>query len=116
MGNGGSMTMNPAAGEPCTMGAGGTSETISQAAIMLALIQVGILYGAILGASGIIRAHSKLTSFAAIILLAESVPPVFDGLFVFTIVAAGFFLRASRASEVQVRSTDSTSINPAKKA
>ena len=39
MGNVGSVTVSPPSGGPCAMGAGGTSETISQAAIMLALIQ-----------------------------------------------------------------------------
>lgn len=115
MGNFASGAVIPASGGPCATGVGGTSETISQAAMLLTLIQGGILFGAILGAFGILRAHSKLASLGAIILLVESVPLLFDGLFIFTILAAGFFLWASRLKEVHVRPSDSNSFSLAKK-
>src|ERR1022692_797574 len=74
IGNVGVGTLNPVATGPCTISAGGTSETISQAVTMLVLIQGSILTASILGVFGIIRALPRVVSFAGIILFVESVP------------------------------------------
>jgi len=98
------VTLNPAAGGPCATSAGAVSQTIPQAVTMLVLVQGGILFAAFLGAFGMIRNHSKITLVAAIVLLAESIPLVFDGWFIFTILPAGFFLWVNRTKQVEAQS------------
>ena len=93
-GSTGVVTLNPAAGGPCSTSAGATSETIPEAIFFLILVQGGILSAAVLGALGIIKVHSRLVVAASIVLLAESALLATDGLFIFTALAAGFFLWA----------------------
>ena len=91
MANGG--TVEVSAAGPCTS-SGGSSETIPQAIMRLALIQGGIILASLFGVAGIIRSGRNLILPAAIILFLESAPFVFDGLFVLTIPPAALFLRS----------------------
>ena len=115
VGNSGSVALNPAARGPCSMSSGGNSETILGAAITLVLIQGVILSGAFLGALGIIRSQPNLAIVGAMILFAESVPLMFDGLFVFTVLAGCFFLWASRGRRIQSRNASSPTIDSSTK-
>jgi hypothetical protein len=110
-GSSGTVTLNPAAGGPCATSAGAVSQTISEAVTWLVLIQGGIFSASIMGAFGVIRAHPRLLFVAAIILLVESVPLVFDGLFVFTVLGACFFLWVSRGSRVNAGALNSSTMN-----
>lgn len=76
---------------PCSM-VGGTPETMLKAVLQLALVQGGILLAIGLGVVGFLRAHSRLVIVGSVILIFESIPLVFDGLFVFTLLAASSLL------------------------
>jgi hypothetical protein len=110
-GSSGSVFLYPAGGGPCATSAGEVSQTIPEAVTWLILIQGVILFSAILGAFGVIKAHPRVVSVAAVILFIESVPLMLDGLFLFTILAGCFFLWASIGNRVQERSLSSLSIN-----
>ena len=90
---GGTISVSPSG--PCSM-AGGVSETIPQAVLRLALIQGGILVAIGLGTVGFLRSHPRLIIVGSVILLVESIPFVFDGLFVFTLLAAASLLWSMR--------------------
>ena len=89
MPNGGSISVSP--GGPCPA-AGGTSETMSQAAMRLVLVQGGILTAVGLGIVGFLLTRPSLLIGGSVILFAESVPLVLDGLFVLTLPPALFLL------------------------
>ena len=91
---GGSVALIP--GGPCSTGAQATSETVFGAALRLVLIHGGILLAAGLGILGVFRSRPTLVIVGSIILFGESVPLVFDGLFVITLLTAGFFLWTAR--------------------
>ena len=80
---------------PCSM-VGGTSETMLRAILQLALVQGGILFAVGLGVVGFLRSHPRLVVVGSVILLFESIPLVFDGLFVFTLLAAVSLLWSMR--------------------
>jgi hypothetical protein len=84
------------AGARCSTGAQASSETALAVAARLSLIQGGILVAVALGMLGVLRSRPKLLIFGSSILLAESFPLVFDGLLVFTLLSAGFFILAAR--------------------
>jgi hypothetical protein len=114
VGSSGSVTLNPGLARLCSNSAGEVSQTIADAVTGLILIQGGILSAAILGAFGVIRAHPRLASLAAVILFIESVPLMLDGLFVFTILGGCFFLWASRGNRINAGSLG-TSIDSSRK-
>ena len=93
MSSGGSISVSSAG--PC-LTAGGSSETIRQAILRLALIQGGILTAIGLGLIGVLRSRSAPLIVGSVILFLESIPLVFDGLFVFTLLAAGSLLWSRR--------------------
>jgi hypothetical protein len=93
MASGGSISVSSAG--PCST-AGGISETIPQAVLRLALIQGGILIAIGLGMVGFLRSRSPLLIAGSVILFAESVPFVFDGLFVLTLPPAVFLMWVAR--------------------
>ena len=95
-GNVGGGTVVVSTSVPCTS-AGGTSATVLQTILGLALIGGGTLVGAIFGVLGIVRGRSILLLIGSIILFAESAPLIFGGEFVFTLALAGFFLWAARS-------------------
>jgi hypothetical protein len=64
--------------------------------LRLVLIQGGILFAIGLGVVGFLRSHARLMMISSIILLLESIPFVFDGLFVFTLLAAVSLLWSAR--------------------
>lgn len=84
---------------PCTI-ASGTSETIPQAMLRLTLIQGGILFAFCLGILGVVRSRPTFLMAASAILFLESVPFVFDGLFVLTLPPAAVFLWASKGRNI----------------
>lgn len=86
--NGGSITVS--SGGPCSS-AGATSETIPQMLARLAIIQGGILLGAALGVLGVFRSRPILLIISPSILFLESIPLVFGGAFVLTLLPAVFF-------------------------
>jgi len=92
---------------PCTT-SGATSETIPQAILALSLIQGGILFAFGLGAVGAARYRPTLLKAASAILFLESIPFVFDGLFVLTLPPAALFLWASRARDSRPSSLTSS--------
>lgn len=87
--NGGSITVST--GGPCSS-AGATSETIPEMVARLAIIQGGILLGAGLGVLGISGSHPILLVMSSSILFLESIPLVFGGAFVLTLLPAIFFI------------------------
>ena len=87
--NGGSITVST--GGPCSS-AGATSETIPEMVARLAIIQGGILLGAGLGVLGISGSHPILLVMSSSILFLESIPLVFGGAFVLTLLPAIFFM------------------------
>ena len=86
--NGGSITVS--SGGPCSS-AGGTSETIPQMLARLAIIQGGILLAAGLGVLGVFGSRPILLVVSSAILFLESIPLVFGGAFVLTLLPAVFF-------------------------
>src|SRR5712692_1487849 len=86
--SGGSITVS--SGGPCSS-AGGTSETIPQMLAQLAIIQGGILLGAGLGVLGVFGSRPILLVISSSILFLESIPLVFGGAFVLTLLPAVFF-------------------------
>lgn len=108
MASGGSIFVSSAS--PCSI-AGGTSETMLQAALRLALVQGGIVLAIGLGGVGFLRSHPRLVTVASVILVFESIPFVFDGLFVFPLIAAASLLWTKRIlthpkSPVEYRGTN----------
>ncbi len=63
---------------------------------MLGFVQVGILVAIVFGVLGVFRPSGKLLVAGATILFLESVPLVFDGLFVFTLLPGVLFLFVAR--------------------
>ena len=88
--SGGSITIS--SGGPCSGGIQATSETTLGVAFRLGLIQGGILVGIVLGVIGVLRHKPKILVICSAVLLAESIPLVFDGLFVLTVLPAVYFL------------------------
>ena len=86
--SGGSITVST--GGPCSS-AGATSETIPQMLERLAIIQGGILLGAGLGLLGVFGSRPILLVISSSILFLESIPLVFGGSFVLTLLPAVFF-------------------------
>jgi hypothetical protein len=96
MSGGGSISESSAG--PCST-AGGMSETMPQAIVRLTLVQGGILTAIGVGLVGFLRSRPALLTVGSLILFFESVPLVFDGLFVFTLLGAVSLLwSASRLS------------------
>src|SRR2546428_3352367 len=88
-------------GGPCSS-AGATSETIPQMLERLAIIQGGILLGAGLGLLGVFGSRPILLVMSSSILFLESIPLIFGGSFVLTLLPAVFFgWRAEAAGAVQ---------------
>ena len=73
----------------------GSSQTLSQAILMLALIQGGILAGVATGLLGILQARPTFMKAGFVVLVLESTPLLFDGFFVFTLLAAIVFIRSA---------------------
>jgi hypothetical protein len=88
-------TISVSSAGPCST-AGGISETIPQAVLRLALVQGGILIAIGLGMVGFLRSRSKLLTAGSVILCAESVLFVVDGLFVLTLPPAIFLMWVAR--------------------
>ena len=86
--SGGSITVST--GGPCSS-AGATSETIPQTLERLVIIQGGILLGAGLGLLGVFGSRPILLVISSSILFLESIPLVFGGSFVLTLLPAVFF-------------------------
>ena len=93
MASGGSITVS--SNSPCSI-SGGSSETLLQAALQLALVQGGILLAIGVGVVGFVRAHPRLVIVASVVLIFESIPLIFDGFFVFTLMAAVSLLWSMR--------------------
>jgi hypothetical protein len=91
MGSGGIVIVSPTG--PC-QSAGGSSETVLQAILRMILIQGGILLASTFGVIGVFRLRKSMILTASLILILESAPFVFDGLFVLTIPPAILFLWA----------------------
>lgn len=93
--NGGSATVSPLG--PCTS-AGGTSQTITEMVIWLTIIPGGILMGAALGVLGVLRGRPIPLVIGSAILFLESIPLVFGGAFVLTLLPAVFFMWRAKAA------------------
>ena len=85
----------------CTSAAG-SSETVPELLFSIVLVPGGILGGGFLGIFGILRSRPIVLVAASVILAAETVPLIFDGLFVLTLIPAGFFLWASTGRQKQL--------------
>jgi len=97
--SGGSITVST--GGPCSS-AGATSETIPQTLERLVIIQGGILLGAGLGLLGVFGSRPILLVMSSSILFLESIPLIFGGSFVLTLLPAVFFgWRAEAAGAFQ---------------
>ena len=86
-------------GSPVSVSEGGTctslqsfSETAQQAIFGLILIQGGIIAGVGLAITGVLRGKPYLVAIASMILFVESIPLVFSGLFVFSLLPAALLL------------------------
>ncbi|MDV3278494.1 MAG: hypothetical protein LYZ69_08540 [Nitrososphaerales archaeon] len=95
------VTVSP--GGACSS-AGARSETVAQAVSGLTLIQGGISVGAILGILGVLRTRPVFLLISAAILFAESAPLLLDGLFVFSLIPAVFFLWVARKKALSTTS------------
>ncbi|MCL5317276.1 MAG: hypothetical protein M1503_03285 [Thaumarchaeota archaeon] len=91
--SGGSLSHQPIG--PCSGGVRGTSDTFAGALLRL-ISQGGLLITVFLGVVGVHRVHPRLLVGASIILFAVSVPLIFDGLFLLTLIPAIFFLWSAR--------------------
>lgn len=87
--SGGSITVS--ASGPCSS-AGGTSQTIPEMLAQLAIIQGGIFVGSALGMLGVLGSRPILLVISSSILFLESIPLVFGGAFVLTLLPAVFFM------------------------
>ena len=97
--SGGSITVST--GGPCSS-AGATSETIPQTLERLVIIQGGVLLGAGLGLLGVFGSRPILLVMSSSILFLESIPLIFGGSFVLTLLPAVFFgWRAEAAGAFQ---------------
>ena len=97
--SGGSITVST--GGPCSS-AGATSETIPRTLERLVIIQGGILLGAGLGLLGVFGSRPILLVMSSSILFLESIPLIFGGSFVLTLLPAVFFgWRAEAAGAFQ---------------
>lgn len=85
---GGTVSVTPVG--PCPGGITSVSETIPEAITRMSLIQGGILFALILATVGIVASRRKLLVVSATILALESIPFVFDGLFLLTLPLAWF--------------------------
>jgi hypothetical protein len=94
VGNSGALVLHT--GGPCSSFREAVSETVPSAILRLALIQGGILTAIGLGVVGFLRSHSVLLVVGSMVLIFESVPLVFDGLSVFTLLAAVSFLWSAK--------------------
>jgi len=74
-----------------------TSETPLAVLVRLGLIQGGILFALAVGTLGTSKHMPRLMVASAVILFVESVPLIFDGLFIWGFLPAGFFLWAARS-------------------
>lgn len=92
--SGGSVTVST--GGPCSS-AGATSETIPQLLMRLTIIQGGIFLGAALGVVGVLRSRPIPLIISSAILCLESIPLVFGGAFVLTLLPAAFFMWQAKA-------------------
>lgn len=79
-----------------------TSETGLQVMLTTVVVQGGIVVGALLGVLGILRARPKFLVAGFILLSLESVPLLFDGLFVLTLLPAVFFLLSAKTKALSV--------------
>ena len=77
---------------PCSGGIQATSETTLGVAFRLGLIQGGISVGVVFGVLGVLKHKPKFLVISSAVLLAESIPLIFDGLFVLTVLPAVYFL------------------------
>lgn len=68
------------------------TETIPQMLSSLILIQGGILVGAITGLFGVAKTSPTILIVSSTILILESVPLIFGGSFLFTVLPACFFM------------------------
>jgi len=100
MASGGSISVSP--GSPCST-VGGASETMLQAVLRITLVQGVILLSVGIGIFGFLRNHPRFVIVGSVILIFESIPFVFDGLFVFTLLAAVSLLWSMR---IQTRPKD----------
>lgn len=96
-----------ATGTPVSVAQGGTcpsvqsfSETAQQAVFGLILIQGGILAGVALGIVGTLKSRPSFLLVASVILFAESIPLVFDGLFIFSVIPAALFVWSGRLRQI----------------
>jgi hypothetical protein len=76
----------------------GNSVPLSESILFLILIQGGLYSAMILGILGSLKSSRALMITAAVIFLLESIPFVFDGLFILTL-PPGFFLWNARNPE-----------------
>jgi hypothetical protein len=77
--------------------AGGSSQPLSQAILVLALVQGGIIAGVATGLLGILLARPTFMKAGFVVLVLESTPLLFDGFFVFTLLPALFFLYSAKS-------------------
>jgi len=90
---GGSVTIAKGAGCSSIVS---TSQTIPQFLLMMAIVRGGILAGAFVGLLGILRSRPAFLIAGFVLLTLESVPLLFDWLFLFTLLPAGIFLLSAR--------------------
>ncbi len=81
---------------PCSTFRAAVSETIPSVIFRLSTIQGGILTAIGLGVVGFLRSRPTLLVAGSAIMILESVPFVFDGFFILTILAAISFLWCAR--------------------
>jgi hypothetical protein len=77
---------------PCEHSAGGTSETKAGAVARLTLIQGSILVATVLALVGSFRGRPLLCSVGVVMILLVSVPLMFSGLGIITLLCGMFFL------------------------
>ncbi|HEV2120527.1 MAG TPA: hypothetical protein VGS11_10570 [Candidatus Bathyarchaeia archaeon] len=95
-GSGSSFTVST--GRPCSSSIA-TSQTIPEMLTWLAIIQGGILLGSALGVLGVLRSRPNFLVLSSSIFVLESIPLIFGGAFVLTLLPAVFFMwRAKEAS------------------
>ncbi|HEV2225795.1 MAG TPA: hypothetical protein VGR56_03210 [Nitrososphaerales archaeon] len=90
---GGSITI--ARGTGCSL-VTSSSETFPQFLLTTIVVQGGILFAVSLGVLGFLKARPMFLNAGFVILSLESALLIFDGLFVFTLLPASFFLFSAK--------------------
>jgi hypothetical protein len=85
----------------CSTGVRATSDTIQIASLRLILAQGAILAAIVVGVLGVRHNNRKFLVTASIILFAESIPLIFNGAFLLTLLPAVFFLWSARKSALK---------------